>query len=98
MELCGSVGPTNNKNTGLLADVDPVALDKSIKFSNIGGLERHITCLKEMVVFPILYPEVFEQFGVTPPKGVLFHGPPGIDLYFIFFQILLNIYFIYFCI
>ncbi|XP_066902229.1 ATPase family AAA domain-containing protein 2 isoform X2 [Halyomorpha halys] len=77
MELCGSVGPNINKNTGLLADVDPVALDKSIKFSNIGGLERHITCLKEMVVFPILYPEVFEQFGVTPPKGVLFHGPPG---------------------
>lgn len=31
-----------------------------------------------MVVFPMTYPEVFDRFHVTPPKGVLFHGPPGI--------------------
>lgn len=73
LELCSGA----TKNTGLLADVDPVTLDKSITFSNVGGLEKHITALKEMVVFPILYPEVFQKFGVTPPKGVLFHGPPG---------------------
>ena len=34
--------------------------------------------LKEMVVFPLLYPEVFEKFKVNPPRGVLFHGPPGL--------------------
>lgn len=33
--------------------------------------------LKEMIVFPMLYPEVFEQFNVQPPRGVLFVGPPG---------------------
>jgi hypothetical protein len=36
-----------------------------------------INQLKEMVALPLLYPEVFQQFGVTPPRGVLFHGPPG---------------------
>ena len=33
--------------------------------------------LKEMVVFPLLYPELFQKFKVNPPRGVLFHGPPG---------------------
>jgi ATP-dependent 26S proteasome regulatory subunit len=30
-----------------------------------------------MVLLPLLYPEVFEKFGITPPRGVLFYGPPG---------------------
>jgi SpoVK/Ycf46/Vps4 family AAA+-type ATPase len=30
-----------------------------------------------MVALPLLYPELFQQFGITPPRGVLFHGPPG---------------------
>lgn len=61
-----------------LADVDPMSLDRSIRFCHVGGLENHIRCLKEMVVFPVLYREVFEKFHIQPPKGVLFHGPPGI--------------------
>ncbi|KPP70445.1 ATPase family AAA domain-containing protein 2-like [Scleropages formosus] len=31
----------------------------------------------EMVVFPLLYPEVFERFKIQPPRGCLFYGPPG---------------------
>lgn len=60
-----------------LADINPMQLDTSIRFENVGGLEDHIRCLKEMVVFPMLYQEVFDRFCVRPPKGVLFHGPPG---------------------
>eukprot|EP00775_Hariotina_reticulata_P011166 gene11166-11316_t len=30
-----------------------------------------------MIFLPLLYPELFERFGVNPPRGVLFHGPPG---------------------
>ena len=30
-----------------------------------------------MVAIPLLYPELFENFKITPPRGVLFHGPPG---------------------
>jgi SpoVK/Ycf46/Vps4 family AAA+-type ATPase len=30
-----------------------------------------------MVVFPLLYPEIFQRFNVSPPRGVLFYGPPG---------------------
>ena len=30
-----------------------------------------------MIVFPLMYPEVFERFKISPPRGVLFYGPPG---------------------
>ena len=48
-----------------------------VTFDDVGGLDGHINQLKEMVALPLLYPEVFQQFGITPPRGVLFHGPPG---------------------
>ncbi|XP_040899672.1 ATPase family AAA domain-containing protein 2-like isoform X2 [Toxotes jaculatrix] len=60
-----------------LADVDPMHIDKTVRFESIGGLSGHISALKEMVVFPLLYPEVFERFKIQPPRGCLFYGPPG---------------------
>ena len=60
-----------------LADVDPMTIDRSVTFDSIGGLQEHIKALKEMIVFPLLYSEVFERFKIAPPRGVLFHGPPG---------------------
>lgn len=43
----------------------------------IAGMEEYLQRLKEMIVFPLLYPDVFNRFGISPPRGVLFHGPPG---------------------
>ncbi|KAM5156580.1 ATPase family AAA domain-containing protein 2 [Mantella aurantiaca] len=60
-----------------LADVDPMQIDTSVRFTSVGGLSKHIASLKEMVVFPLLYPEVFERFKIQPPRGCLFYGPPG---------------------
>uniref|UniRef100_A0A0C9QVG3 Tat-binding homolog 7 n=1 Tax=Fopius arisanus TaxID=64838 RepID=A0A0C9QVG3_9HYME len=65
-------GPPDKK-----ADISPITLDTNIRFNDVGGLESHIHCLKEMVVFPMMYPDVFDRFHITPPKGVLFHGAPG---------------------
>ncbi|NXP77134.1 ATAD2 protein, partial [Ramphastos sulfuratus] len=59
------------------ADVDPMQIDCSVRFDSVGGLADHISALKEMVVFPLLYPEVFERFKIQPPRGCLFYGPPG---------------------
>src|ERR1700740_2667607 len=36
-----------------------------------------IKSLKEMVLLPLLYPEIYSRFKITPPRGVLFYGPPG---------------------
>ncbi|KAK6180283.1 hypothetical protein SNE40_012469 [Patella caerulea] len=60
-----------------LADIDPMEVDRSITFESVGGLDKHVRALKEMVVFPLLYPEIFERFKITPPRGCIFYGPPG---------------------
>ncbi|XP_077547266.1 ATPase family AAA domain-containing protein 2-like isoform X3 [Haemaphysalis longicornis] len=60
-----------------LADVDPMQVDQDVKFDHVGGLDSHIQQLKEMILFPLIYPEVFERFKISPPRGVLFYGPPG---------------------
>lgn len=73
--------PQGPPNRPPKADISPVTLDINTRFSDVGGLESHIQCLKEMVVFPMMYSHVFDQFHVTPPKGVLFHGPPGNKLF-----------------
>ena len=48
-----------------------------VTFDSIGGLKQHVRSLKEMILFPLLYPEVFDRFKIQPPRGVLFYGPPG---------------------
>ena len=73
--------PAFKKSTWQKADIDPMIIDKSITFESIGGLDHHIKALKEMIVLPLLYPEVFKKFSLTPPRGVLFYGPPGCGQY-----------------
>lgn len=71
------VGIVNNRKKPALADTDPLGVDTNIDFSSVGGLDNYINQLKEMITLPLRYPEIYQQFGVTPPRGVLFHGPPG---------------------
>ena len=55
-------------------------VDPSVSFDQVGGLEHYIKALKEMVFLPLVYPELFERFHLSPPRGVLFYGPPGTPL------------------
>uniref|UniRef100_A0A3Q3WA97 ATPase family AAA domain-containing protein 2 n=1 Tax=Mola mola TaxID=94237 RepID=A0A3Q3WA97_MOLML len=76
-DLASGVLRDRVKTGASLADVDPMNLDCSVRFDSVGGLSNHIQSLKEMVVFPLLYPEIFEKFKIQPPRGCLFYGPPG---------------------
>lgn len=49
----------------------------AISYEDIGGLEREIQRIREMIELPLRYPEVFERLGIEAPKGVLLYGPPG---------------------
>ena len=57
--------------------IEPERIDSSVNFATIGGLDDHVKCLTEMIILPILYPEVFTKYNVAPPRGILFYGPPG---------------------
>merc|ERR1711907_164232 len=67
----------------LPSKVDPlVSLMKVEKvpdstYDLIGGLDKQVKEIKEVVELPIKHPELFDSLGVAQPKGVLLYGPPG---------------------
>ncbi|XP_050882979.1 uncharacterized protein LOC127086286 isoform X2 [Lathyrus oleraceus] len=46
-------------------------------WESVAGLKDVIHCMKEVVIIPLLYPDFFDNLGLTPPRGVLLHGYPG---------------------
>eukprot|EP00163_Fabomonas_tropica_P007650 TRINITY_DN17362_c0_g1_i2.p1 TRINITY_DN17362_c0_g1~~TRINITY_DN17362_c0_g1_i2.p1 ORF type:complete len:445 (-),score=133.01 TRINITY_DN17362_c0_g1_i2:176-1510(-) len=69
---------------GILGDeVDPMVnvmkVDKAPleSYADIGGLEKQIQEIKEAVELPLTHPELYEDMGVKPPKGVILYGEPG---------------------
>ena len=48
-----------------------------VTYDSVGGLNLEIEKIREIVEYPLRYPDVFQQFGVTPPRGIILHGPPG---------------------
>jgi AAA family ATPase len=49
----------------------------STRWSDVGGQIAAKTALRQVVEWPLKYPETFKRLGVDPPKGVLMYGPPG---------------------
>ena len=69
---------------GVLADdVDPMVsvmkVDKAPleSYADVGGLEDQIQEIKEAVELPLTHPELYEDIGIKPPKGVILYGEPG---------------------
>jgi transitional endoplasmic reticulum ATPase len=48
-----------------------------ISYEDIGGLERELERVREIVELPLKHSRIFERLGILPPKGVLLYGPPG---------------------
>jgi transitional endoplasmic reticulum ATPase len=46
-------------------------------YEDIGGLDREVALVREMVELPLKFPTLFERLGIEPPRGVLLTGPPG---------------------
>ncbi|XP_050423039.1 ribosome biogenesis protein SPATA5 [Adelges cooleyi] len=49
----------------------------NVKWTDIGGQDDIKLKLKQVVEWPLKYPEAFKRMGITPPRGVLLYGPPG---------------------
>jgi transitional endoplasmic reticulum ATPase len=54
-----------------------VARAPSVSYEDIGGLEREVARVREIVELPLKYSRIFEKLGILAPKGVLLYGPPG---------------------
>lgn len=69
---------------GLLQDdVDPMVSAMKVEkaplesYADIGGLDAQIQEIKEAVELPLTHPELYEDIGINPPKGVILYGEPG---------------------
>merc|ERR1711972_1301834 len=69
---------------GILADeADPLVSVMKVEkaplenYGDVGGLETQIQEIKEAVELPLTHPELYEDIGIKPPKGVILYGPPG---------------------
>jgi transitional endoplasmic reticulum ATPase len=49
----------------------------AVSYEDIGGLEREVARVREMVELPLKHARIFERLGILAPKGVLLYGPPG---------------------
>ncbi len=64
-------------------DITPTAMREvmvevpTVRWDDIGGLEKVKQELREAVEWPLTRPEVFKRIGIKPPKGILLYGPPG---------------------
>eukprot|EP00794_Sanderia_malayensis_P020416 gene20416-22429_t len=64
-------------------DTDPMVtvmkLEKAPQesYADIGGLDQQIQEIKESVELPLTHPELYEEMGIRPPKGVILYGVPG---------------------
>lgn len=61
------------------AEIEELVIDEvpDISYEDIGGLDKELEQMTDAVELPFLYPELFAEHKLTPPKGVLLYGPPG---------------------
>jgi transitional endoplasmic reticulum ATPase len=82
-ELLDSIEVTMDDFIHALNEIVPSGLREiyievpEVRWSDIGGLDEVKQQLREVVEWPLKYPESFKRLGIEPPKGVLLYGPPG---------------------
>ncbi|MEW5760741.1 MAG: CDC48 family AAA ATPase [Candidatus Thermoplasmatota archaeon] len=74
---------TNDDFKEALKEIEPSSLRDvfvdipNVSWDDIGGLDEIKQMLKEVVEWPLKYPDRFKKVGISPPKGILLYGPPG---------------------
>ncbi|MFD3485415.1 MULTISPECIES: proteasome ATPase [unclassified Streptomyces] len=61
------------------SEVEELVLEEvpDVDYSKIGGLGGQIEMIRDAVELPYLYPDLFKEHELRPPKGILLYGPPG---------------------
>ncbi|KAL7694902.1 Transitional endoplasmic reticulum ATPase [Lotmaria passim] len=83
VEVMNAMCVTQEHFREAMAKTNPSALREThvetpnVTWEDVGGLLDVKRELQELVQYPVEYPWKFEKYGMSPPKGVLFYGPPG---------------------
>ena len=61
------------------SEVEELVLEEvpDIDYGDIGGLSRQIEQIRDAVELPFLHADLFREYELRPPKGILLYGPPG---------------------
>ena len=61
------------------AEVEDLVLEEvpDVDYSDIGCLTRQIEQIRDAVELPFLHKDLYREYSLRPPKGVLLYGPPG---------------------
>ena len=61
------------------SEVEEVVLEEvpDVSYEQIGGLADQIEQIRDAVELPFLHQDLFVEFRLSPPKGILLYGPPG---------------------
>ena len=61
------------------AEVEELVIEEvpDVGYEDVGGLGKEVEQVTDAVELPFLYPDLFREHHLTPPKGVLLYGPPG---------------------
>ncbi len=61
------------------SEVEELVLEEvpDIDYADIGGLARQIEQIRDAVELPFLHADLFREYQLRPPKGILLYGPPG---------------------
>ncbi|MQA60583.1 MAG: proteasome ATPase [Actinophytocola sp.] len=61
------------------AEVEDLVLEEvpDVRYEDIGGLFRQIEQIRDAVELPFLHSDLYLEYQLRPPKGVLLYGPPG---------------------
>lgn len=61
------------------AEVEELVMEEvpDVRYEDVGGLEKEVEQVTDAVELPFLYPDLFKEHHLVPPKGILLYGPPG---------------------
>ena len=60
-------------------EVEELVLEEvpDITYADVGGLADQIEQIRDTVELPYLHRDLFKEYELEPPKGILLYGPPG---------------------
>jgi len=73
----GGSGMRSSRKAGGRKGSSRAAEVGTMKFRDLGGVEKLLQQVRELIEYPLAHPEIYAHLGVEPPRGVLLHGPPG---------------------